>query len=294
MDAGIATEENLQWLKEHGYHYIVCARQAPPTQEKSEEYALVSSNKQVKVAYLNTEKSQDQWLVCHSPAKEKTASQMKTLFQQRLEEDLTKLHKNLSKPRGRKKYDKVLERVGRIRQKHKRISGCYEIKVTPSADQTTAIAVEWRAITEKLNERLMGEYYLRTNLAGEKAKDLWDIYNTLRKIEDAFRFMKSSLGMRPIYHQKEKRVDGHLWITILAYYLIQDIMYRLRKNGVRFCWATIRTLMSSRIRITMQAQTSQNKMLYMRSSTKPEEDQNMIYAALGISPDILCAHKISF
>jgi len=294
MDAGIATEENLLWLKKHGYHYIVCARQNPPTQEREEEYALVGNDNQVKVAYLHTEEPQDQWLVCHSSAKEKTASSMKTLFQQRLEEDLAKLHKNLSKPRGRKKYEKVLERVGRIRQKHKKISGCYEIEVVPSSDQKTAIAIKWSVIPKKLNERLVGEYYLRTNLRGKSAKELWYIYNTLRKIEDSFRFMKSSLGMRPIYHQKSKRVDGHLWITILAYYLIQDIMHRLRERGVKLCWRSIRTLMSSRVRVTTQVRTSQDKMLYIRSTTDPEVEQQAIYDALDLSSQILERRKTSF
>ena len=294
MDAGIATEENLLWLKEHGYHYIVCARQNPPTKERTEEYTLVGSDSQVKVARLHTEEPQDQWLVCHSSAKEKTASSMKTLFQQRLEEDLIKLHQNLSRPRRRKKYDKVLERIGRIRQKHKKISGCYKIEVVPSSDQKTAVAIEWSPIPKKLNERLVGEYYLRTNLNGKSAKDLWYIYNTLRRIEDSFRFMKSSLGMRPIYHQKAKRVDGHLWITILAYYLIQDIVYRLRKSGIKLCWPSVRTLMSSRMRVTTQVRTNQDKMLYIRSTTDPEGEQQEIYDALDLPSQILGTRKTSF
>jgi transposase len=89
-------------------------------------------------------------------------------------------------------------------------------------------------ISEKLADKLTGRYYLRTNLLHLGAKELWDLYNSIRTVEDAFRFMKSSLGMRPVYHQKGHRVDGHLWITILAYTLIQDVLHRLRAKGITY------------------------------------------------------------
>ena len=51
-----------------------------------------------------------------------------------------------------------------------------------------------------------------------------------KRFEDVFRFMKPSLGLRPVYHQKEHRVDGHLWITIMAYHLIQNCLYQLNNK----------------------------------------------------------------
>jgi hypothetical protein len=81
--------------------------------------------------------------------------------------------------------------------------------------------MKWKVIEEKIQDKLTGSYFLRTNRTDLEAKELWQLYNVLRSVEDAFRFMKSSLGLRPVYHQKEHRVDGHLWITILAYHLIQ-------------------------------------------------------------------------
>ena len=291
FDAGIASEANLEWLRKNGYHYIVSARQTPPSLDIEGEYMFAGSDEQVKVANIKIEGEGDKWLICHSPGKEATASQMKTFFQKRFEQDLLNLQEGLSRPRGRKKYEKVVERLGRLKEKHKRIASCYEIEVIPSPDKTLASAVKWKVLDEKLNERLTGEYFLRTNRQDKNAKELWEIYNTLRKIEDAFRFMKSSLGMRPVYHQKEKRVDGHLWITILAYYLIQDITYRLRKVGVRDLWSTVRTSMNSRLRITAQVQTEEKKTLHIRSTTEPEQNHTRIYTALDISPKILSTMK---
>jgi len=256
MDAGIATNDNLQWLRDNHYTYIVSARQKAPPLEIDGEPFLVgnSANNQIKVTEL-PENGGEKWLYCESPAKEATASSMKSLFQQRFEADLQKLAIGLQKPRGRKKFSKTLERIGRLKEKHHLISGCYEINAIPSDDGQIAVRIEWKALPEKLTDKLTGRYYLRTNLIEHNAADLWNLYNTIRIVEDAFRFMKSSLGMRPVYHQKERRVDGHLWVTILAYTLIHELLYRLRSKGFTSNWETIRTHFNSRVRVSMRAKT---------------------------------------
>lgn len=294
MDAGIATETNLQWLRENHYTYIVSARQkAPPLEFEGELITVGNSEKhQVKVAEL-PENGQEKWLYCESPAKEATATSMKTFFQKRLEEDLQKLSAGLQKPRGRKKIHKVIERIGRLREKHRAISSCYEINAIPSADGLTAVQIEWKVLPEKIEDRLTGRYYLRTNLLHLGAKELWDTYNSIRTVEDAFRFMKSSLGMRPVYHQKEKRVDGHLWITILAYTLIQDILYRLRAKGITHNWETILTQFNSRVRVSMRAKTNTPSVIHLRTTTEAEQFHLHIYKALDFSTEILKLKKMT-
>ena len=292
MDAGIATEDNLLWLRANHYTYIVSARQKAPPGEITGEPVLVgnSENYQVKVTEL-TVTGQEKWLYCESPAKEATASSMKTFFQKRIEGDLDKLAAGVQKPKGRKKLPKVLERIGRLREKHRSISGCYEINAIPSDDGLTAIRIEWKVLSEKLADKLTGRYYLRTNLRHLGAKELWDLYNSIRTVEDAFRFMKSSLGMRPVYHQKGHRVDGHLWITILAYTLIQDVLHRLRAKGIVYHWETIRTQLSSRIRVSMRAKTNSPATVHLRNTTEAEQFHLAIYNALGFSPEILKSKK---
>ena len=292
MDAGIATEENLQWLRDNQYTYIVSARQKAPPMEITGTPVLVgnSENYQVKVMELPVV-GQEKWLYCESPAKEATANSMKTFFQKRIEADLEKLSAGLQKPKGRKKLPKVLESIGRLKEKHRSISGCYEINAIPSNDNLTAIRVEWKILSEKLADKLTGRYYLRTNLLHLGAKELWDLYNSIRTVEDAFRFMKSSLGMRPVYHQKGNRVDGHLWITIMAYALIQDILYRLRAKGITYHWETIRTHLNSRVRVSMRAKTNSSKSVHLRTTTEAEQFHLEIYNALGFSAEILKPKK---
>jgi transposase len=292
MDAGIASDDNLTWLRKNKYQYIVSARQKAPSMELAEELVSVeATSAEVKVAFIKNEGEEEQWLYCESEAKRAVASAMKSRFRDRLECDLKKLNEGLQKPLGRKQYSKVLERIGRLKEKHKGIAGCYEITAHPSEDGKKATALSWIIKEEKMEEKLTGHYFLRTNVKETDPIKLWHLYGNLGTIEDAFRFMKSSLGMRPVYHKKDRRVDAHLWITILAYHLIQSCMYSLRKEGCMDSWETIRNNLSTRVRVTMQAKTKDGKTLYHRSTTKVEAHQIEIYKILGVSPQILKAKK---
>ncbi len=291
LDAGISSEDNLTWLRDHGYKYLVSARQKAPSLDLEGELVPVGDlQNNVKAALIKSNDNEERWLYCESKAKEAVASQMKTAFKNRFEADLKLVQIALAKPKGKKLYSKFLERLGRLKQKHKQISGCYEVTVESSEDKLTALSITWNEIPEKMEVKLVGHYFLRTNLEME-AKELWSLYNRLRGVEDAFRFMKSSLGLRPVYHQKESRVDGHLFISVLAYHLIQNCIYQLKEKGIPSQWKTILAWMSTRVRVTMRANTYEGKTLYHRSTTKAEGNQPQIYKALGLSSQILKATK---
>lgn len=292
LDAGIATKDNLAWLRGKGYTYVVSAREDAPSLELESDLEPVGDmNNHVKAGLIkNDDDYEERWLYCESEAKAAVAAEMKLSFKKRFEDDLKKLSEGLAKSKGRKKFTKVIERLGRLKEKHKRISGCYAVNVIASDDGATAVAMEWQILEEKMSEKLTGSYFLRTNLLTMGSKELWQLYNTLRGVEDAFRFMKSSLGMRPVYHQKERRVDGHLWITIMAYHLLHNCLYQLRKSGIHQEWTAIREVIRGRIRVTMQAKAEDGRILYHRSTTKADENQKEIYRALGISPQILKTH----
>ncbi|HDH53344.1 MAG TPA: hypothetical protein ENH24_02540 [Nitrospirae bacterium] len=101
-------------------------------------------------------------------------------------------------------------------------------------------------------------------------------------IEDAFRCMKSELGLRPVYHQKEVRCDGHIFITLLAYHLLHTIRYKLRQKGVLFCWTTIRKQLSTQVRITTTMKRKDGKVIRIRKSSKVEPSHQSIYDALNL------------
>ena len=98
-----------------------------------------------------------------------------------------------------------------------------------------------------------GVYCLRTNLADWNEETLWRTYTMLTDLESVFRSLKSELGLRPIYHRKEERVNGHIFITLIAYHLVQTLRYQLKAEHINDSWQTIRPVFFWRVSHMQQA-----------------------------------------
>jgi len=197
----------------------------------------------------------------------------------RFEEELIKAQSALSKKNGTKRYEKVIERIGRLKERFKRVAHRYEVTIKKDPETNKAKAINWHL---KETEQNNGVYVLRTNREELKEEQIWNIYNTLTDIEDAFRCMKSELGFRPIHHQREVRADGHIFITVLAYHLLHTIRFKLRRNGIHLSWATIRDQLSSQVRITTTMKRKDGKMIHIRKSSRAELFHKKIYDALKL------------
>jgi transposase len=127
-----------------------------------------------------------------------------------------------------------------------------------------------------------GNYLLKTNRKGLEQAEIWNLYVMLTRIENAFRDLKSYLGLRPNYHQKEQRVDGHIFISILAYHLLHSIEYTLRHKGNHSRWATIRRLVSTHNYSTIQLPTTKGTVINVRKPGIPEAVHIDVYNKLGI------------
>ena len=95
-----------------------------------------------------------------------------------------------------------------------------------------------------------GVYCLRTNELHWDEVRLWQTYNMLTDLEAVFRSLKSELGMRPVYHHKEERAEGHLFITVLAYQAVQAIRRKLKGGDMKDSWTSLRKIFSGQQRIT--------------------------------------------
>ena len=109
-------------------------------------------------------------------------------------------------------------------------------------------------------------------------------YTTLTDVEAVFRSLKSELGLRPIYHRKPARADGHLFITVIAYQLVQVIRTRLRARREHARWTTLRRVLEGQQRVTATFRRPDGRTLHMRTTTQAEPDQRAIYDALGVDP----------
>jgi transposase len=231
-------------------------------------------------------------LYCHSEQKAKKEQAIRNRFHVRMEEALKKLHTGLSKKGTIKKYSKVIERIGRLREKNTRVAQDYNIEVIADPEKNNAIRVEWKRNPQsETKDKHCGVYCLRTNIPDWQEEKLWNIDTILTEIEATFRSLKTELGLRPVYHQKKDRVTGHIFITLLAYHLVHTLRFQLKQQGINLCWESIRNILSTQQRITMTLPTNRNQTIHLRTTTKAEVRQKQIYDALGIKADPLGKNK---
>lgn len=284
MDAGIATEENITWLKEHQYPYLVVSRKRHREFDEESSVVVKQDNEcTVRVQKVFDEETQETLLYCHSSQREKKDQAIDDRVSSRLEEALQKLADGLQKKRSLKKYDKVLVKIGRLRQKYSRASKQYTIVVEKDDNSGNATKITWQQkAIENTTDTYPGVYCLRTSRADWDESLLWNTYTMLTDLEAVFRSLKSELGLRPIHHQITDRVAGHLFITVLAYHLVQTIRFRLKQENIHSSWSSIRKLLVNQSRMTVSMQCKNGSTVHIRKSTRPEPKQQKIYSALGI------------
>ena len=105
----------------------------------------------------------------------------------------------------------------------------------------------------------------------------------LTRIENAFHDLKSYLGLRPNRHHKSDRVDGHIFLSILAYHLLHSIETKLRESGDHSRWSTIRRVVSTHEYSTIQLPTTQGTVINLRKPSLPEGIQIEVYKKLDVN-----------
>ena len=286
MDRGIATEERLRWLRESGYRYLAVSRKR--RRRFDPDAAVTHETRRGQTVRLQMERSDDGdevRLHCHSEERAAKERAMVERIAGRFEQRLTQLHEGLSKPRTVKALARVHERIGRLKATHSRVAGQYDIEVAADEGGARATAVQWnRRPRDGSMTTHPGVYCLRSNVSDWDEATMWRTYTTLTDVEAVFRSLKSELGLRPVYHRKQVRAEGHLFITVIAYQAVQVIRKRLAAAGERASWTTLRSVLAGQQRVTATFQRPDGRALHVRSATAPEPAQRAILDALGIDP----------
>jgi hypothetical protein len=286
MDAGIATEKNLDTLTREGYKYVVVSRAKikdyQPVQQGKKTYLLTKSRKIIRLSLVQNEKYRDSFLKVESPAKAMKEQGIKNRFEQGYEQQLELIKQGLSKPRGIKKADKVQQRIGRAKQKYPSVHHLYNISFDIDAATQTVKNIYWHKDEAKAEaaEKKLGVYFLRTNIEDTDEALEWMIYNTIREIESAFRILKTDLDLRPIYHKRDLSAMAHLHLGLLAYWLVNSIRYQLKQSGIHDDWKEIKRKASTQKSVLTAAQNSYDKIIQIKRCTEPTEDLQQIHNAL--------------
>ena len=288
MDAGIATEENLQMIRAKGYHYLCVSR------TKLKDYQAVKgrlsvlletkSKRNVRLKAVRTDKNTDYYLEVASEDKYETANSMRNQFEQRFELELQKIAQSIERKGGTKKLTKVHERIGRARERYPSVQYYYDIEVTVSQDNHTAAALNWSKNEQQYakKEASLGLYFLRTSLPLEDEVMVWNIYNTIREIESSFRTLKTDLDLRPVYHKTDAGAMAHLHLGILAYWLVNTVRYKLKAHGIHSHWPEIIRIGNTQKIITTHGTNTAGVVIGVRKCSQPNEQLKKIQSILLI------------
>jgi transposase len=287
MDRGIATEQNLAWLKAQGYRYLVVSRERTRQFDPLQAIEISAAGGQrIRLHKVLNADAQEVRLYCHSPGREQKEVAIVARLTQRFEQGIAKLCEGLAKPRGEKRLVKITERIGRLKQRCRGIGQHYRIEYQTETSGKKLTALIWsKQPVPGTQMSDPGVYCLRSNETSWTPEKLWRTYVTLTDLEAVFRSLKSELGLRPIFHHKEARSDAHLFISVLAYQFVQIMRKRLAERGIHDSWASLRKILQLQRRVTSSFKTRGGRTLNVRKASLPESDLAPLYAALALDPN---------
>ena len=296
MDAGISTEDNLAMLGKKHYKYLCVSRSSSKvydTIEGEEKQQLEDSRGQkleiqrVKVKHKADKEGNlpasatDTFYWVRSEAKAAKENGMYDQFTKRFMAEIEKIKASLTKKHGTKKTVKVMEHLGRAKQKYPSVSSHYDFTYTEEDGIVTSLECVLKEGYD-FNEKA-GVYFLQTNLNEDKdGKVIWQIYNILKEVEASFRCMKTDLDLRPVYHKSDVACLAHLHLGILAYWVVTSIRYQLRQKGINKTWSQILEIMLTHKSVTSEAKNLQEEPIHMEQCSEPTAEVAEIYEKVCI------------
>lgn len=206
-----------------------------------------------------------------------TAIRRKKLF--RLLVKLRAMRKNLPS------RDQLLMRLGAAKTEAGRAFDFVTVRVPAAGEQVTRETFSYRVdqVKRKQAEWRDGHYLLRSNLTDGDPAVLWARYVQLTQIEAVFRSLKNELGIRPIYHQLERRVDAHILVAFLAYSLQVTLKQRLMIHSPGLTPAAVLEKLAAIQMIDVHLPTSDGRCLILPRYTQPEPEVKMVLEKLRLA-----------
>jgi transposase len=182
------------------------------------------------------------------------------------------------------KRDLLLMRVGAAKTDAGRAFGFVKINLPEAGQEVTKETFTFQLDKARLKEAELrdGHYLLRTNLVAEDPAILWDRYVQLTQIEAAFKCLKSDLGIRPIHHQLEHRVDAHILVAFLAYCLTVTLKHRLRVHAPGLTPRAVLEKLAGVQMLDVSFPTTDGRRLLMPRYTEPDAEQAILLHHLNL------------
>jgi len=288
-DKGIATKENIALLEERGFAYMVVERRGTQKDYLEEFSNLDDFNTkeddegQPTIYFKKITHGNKARLLTASLDKKEKEEAMDRLKEERFLADAAKLKASIVKG-NIILAPKVKVRIGRILERYPTVAKYYSLDTVTGSSGKKVLDLKVEKKTDKREGRaaLTGCYVIETTHRDMAGIDILNSYHTLTRIEASFRSLKTELGLRPVFHQKGERCAAHLFISVLAYHLLNTIELALKDKGINKRWSTIRDELSTHQRSTVILTDKDGAIHHIRVSSSPEPHQKEIYDMLGI------------
>ena len=274
MDRGIPTEAVLKEMREsnsEAYYLVGTPRSQVKKYESkwlNQSWSKVRDSVEVK---LFSEQG-EMYVLAKSEGRQAKEMAMRRKKLAKLMRKLRAMRKSCPK------RDQLLMRVGAAKKEAGRAFGFVKIHLPEEGEEVTKQSFTFELDRAKLKDAQSrdGHYLLRTNLVGEKPEVLWDRYMQLTQVEAAFKCLKSELGIRPIHHQKENRVEAHIFVAFLAYCLSVTLKHRLRDSAPGLTPQAALEKLAGIQMLDVTFPTTNNRWLIMPRYTQPQPDQALL------------------
>ena len=282
MDRGMVSEDNLEYLRSSGRRYIVGT---PRSQLRRIERELLKEDwnqvrEGLEVKLCCSPDGEESFILCRSADRAVKEKQIHQRFENRIEKGLTKLAESCRKKK--QKVGTIERRVGRLLEANSRAAGLFRVDVEEGVDGRAEIVWEkvqaWRDWAN-LSE---GCYLLRSNILDWDAEQLWQAYIQLTEAETAFRIQKSDLKIRPVWHQKEERVQAHILDCFLAYVLWKMLGQMCKRAGLGSEPRKILDEVAQIKMVDVVMPTKQGTVIRKRCIAQPTKAQASLLQKLGL------------
>jgi len=280
MDRGIPTEESLEQMRAEGASYLVGTPRGRlaklAKQLFSEPWKKVQDQIEVKLA----RDGEDLYVLTRSGGRRDKEQSMRR-------RRLKKLWKRLHKIRGMKtlERDDLLIKIGAAKKEAGNAFRLVDLHLPGKDEPVTPDTFTFELNRKKLRttRRSEGTYLLRTNLVADNPEELWKRYIVLTEVEQAFKELKNDLDIRPVYHQKDSRIEAHIFVSFLSYCLQVTLKHRAKSKAPGLTPRAILEKFKTMQMIDVHLPTTDGRNLILPRYTQPEKDVELLLHQLNLT-----------
>jgi hypothetical protein len=281
MDRGIPTEAILREMREpeRGVCYLVGTPKSRISQHEKKWLNLPWQKVRESVEVKLYEHEGELYVLARSDGRQAKENAMRRKRLARLLWKLRAMRRSLPS------RDQLLLRIGAAKKEAGRAFGFVQLQIPQPRQPVTRASFRFHVDKSKLQlaEERDGHYLLRSNLIGEDPAVLWTRYVQLTQIEAVFRSLKSELGIRPVYHRLEHRVDAHILVAFLAYCLQVTLKNRLQMHAPGLTPGAVLQTLAGVQMIDVWIPTLDGRWLILPRYTQPEQEVKILLDRLRMT-----------